>query len=138
MPSSTAPYERTIEADVAACGAAVDLTTPIGTVPFDGVISAVTYVPTAVLTGAATNSRTLSLFNRGQAGAGTAKAATKAFVAGVDAPANDETAITLSVTPADLAVVAGDVLDFESLHVLTGLADPGGLVRVTISRANKE
>lgn len=120
---------------VPAVGAAADDTTTIGLAPFTGVVTAVTYVADTTLTGANTESRTLSLLNKGQAGSGTTAIATKAFTSGVNATAFDETAITLSVTAADLNVTEGDVLAFKSLHVgSTGLADPGGTVFVTITR----
>jgi hypothetical protein len=62
--------------------------------------------------------------------------ATKAFVSTVNAAAFDETALTLSVVANALDVVAGDVLVWNSLHIgATGLADPGGSVKVVLSRA---
>lgn len=46
------------------------------------------------------------------------------------------TDLALSSTAADLNVAVGDVLTVQSLHVgTTGLADPGGTVFVTLSRA---
>lgn len=105
-------------------------------VPFNGVVTEVVYTPTSVLTGADTNSRTLSLYNRGQSGGGTTLVAQKAFTSGVNAAANDETDITKSATAGNLVVTEGDVLDWESLHVgASGLADPGGLVTVHIAPA---
>lgn len=131
-----APLTTTMRAYQAGAAAGADLTTPLGLVPFAGTITGVRYIPTTVLAGADTNSRTLALYNRGAAGAGTTKAAEKAFTAGVNAPANDATDITLSGTPANLVVAQGDVLDFESLHIGgTGLADPGGIVEVDITRS---
>jgi hypothetical protein len=130
-----APLSRTLELPVAAVATASDLTSPIGVAPFAGTVTGVEYIPTTVLTGADTNSRTITVYNRGQAGAGTTVVATKAFTSGVNAPANDSTDITLTATGADLVVAEGDVLDWESLHVSSGLADPGGLVRVTIARS---
>jgi hypothetical protein len=136
MSVSKAPFTAVIDAPIGADGATATLTSPIGVAPFDGTVTAVEYIPTATLTGADTNSRTISLFNRGQTGAGAVSVASKAFTAGVNAPANDSTAITLSGTPANLAVVAGDVLDVESLAVGgSGLAQPGGIIRVSISRS---
>jgi len=134
--SMKAPLVTTIRVPVAAVIAASDLTSPIGIAPFAGTVTGVRYIPTSVLTGADTNSRTANVYNRGQAGAGTTVVASKAFTAGVNAPANDGTDITLSGTGANLVVAAGDALDWESLHVGgTGLADPGGLVEVDITRS---
>lgn len=130
-----APLQQVLVIPVASVAAGSDLTSPIGLVPWAGTVEAVEYIPTAALTGADTNSRTCTLYNRGQAGAGTTVVAQQAFTSGNNAPANDATAIPLSGTPANLVVAAGDVLDWESLHVSSGLADPGGLVRVTLARA---
>lgn len=134
--SMKAPLTATFQAPVTNVAAGSDLTSPIGEAPFAGTVTSVEYIPTSVLTGADTNSRTCTLYNRGQSGAGSTSVASKAFTNGVNAPANDNTAITLSGTPANLAVAAGDILDWESLHIGgTGLADPGGVVRITISRS---
>lgn len=104
--------------------------------PFTGKVAGVTYTPTAAVTGAASPaSRTLSVINRGQAGAGSTVVASLALVAGVNLVAFDERALTLSATAADLQVVAGDVLEFRSAPVGgTGLVDPGGTVEVTFER----
>lgn len=118
---------------VAAVAAASDLTSPIGAVPKSGTIVGVRYTPTSILTGAATDSRTDSVYNRGAAGSGTTVAATKAFLSGVNIAANTAGEIVKSATAASLKVIAGDVLDWESLHIgSTGLADPGGVVEVEI------
>lgn len=134
--SLEAPLVEVISEDVASVTIAADLTSPIGEAPFAGTVTAVEYIPTAAITGAnSPASRTFALYNRGQAGSGTTKVAELAMVLGTDAAANDAKAITLQAA-ANLVVAAGDVLDWESLHVGgTGLVDPGGLVRVSISRA---
>src|SRR4051812_27409747 len=123
-----APRLHTFRIPVAAVAAGSDLESPLGVSKVTGTITRVSYIPVTVLTGANTNSRTLSVLNKGQAGSGTTATASKAFVSTVNAPALDETALTLSGTAADLDVAAGDVLSFKSLHVGTGLADPGGIV----------
>lgn len=133
--SEQAPLVRTLEADVDATAAAADGSFPLGPCPFDGTVTSVTYIPKATLTGANTESRTLAVVNKGAAGAGSTSVASKAFVSGVNAPASDETEITLSGTAANLEVAEGDVLVVTSTHVgATGLADPGGRVVVEISR----
>lgn len=120
---------------VPAVAAGADDNTTVCRVPYDGTVLGVAYVPKSVLTGANTDSRTLSVINKGQSGSGTTVPAIKAFTSGVNAPAFDETAITLSATAADLVVAEGDILDWKSLHVgATGLADPGGTVFVSIQR----
>ena len=48
----------------------------------------------------------------------------------------EATRVTLSTTPANLVVAAGDVITVQSLHVgSTGLADPGGTVLIALSRS---
>lgn len=103
--------------------------------PFAGNVVAVTYTPDTVLTGVVTNSRTLSLRNKAQDGTGTTVVASVAYVNGVNIAAMDEGTVTLSVVANATDVAEGDILGWQSLHVGTGLADPGGLLRVDISRA---
>lgn len=133
--SELAPLTSKLTADGDAVAKGADASISVGTAPFDGTVTAVTVTPPSALTGANTNSRTLSLINKGQSGAGTNVVAEKAFVTGVNAPAFDETALTLSGTAAKLIVAAGDVLAFASTHIGEGLADPGCEVRVTIARS---
>ena len=140
--SDMAPLVKSFYANYAAVAAGADLETPVCVAPFAGTVTAVTFIARAALTGADTDSRTLSLINKGAAGSGTVSVASKAFTDTVNAAINDETAITLDTTDAtsdgvyEKRVVAeGDVLTFKSLHVgSTGLADPGGTVKVVISR----
>jgi hypothetical protein len=132
----TAPLVRVLEQDVPAVGTAGnDDDTIVTQAPFAGVVTKVEFVPEATITGAATNNRTVSLVNKGPGGAGTTTVATLSFGSGVNATADDEKAITLSSTPADLAVAEGDTLLWRSVHVGTGITDPGGIVRVSISRS---
>jgi hypothetical protein len=93
--------------------------------PYDGKVTGARIIAAAAITGANTDSRTVQLFNRGQAGSGTTLVASKAFTSGVNAAADTTTALTLTATAADLLVVAGDILELVSLHVgSTGLAGP--------------
>lgn len=130
------PLTRTLQVVVPAVAAGADKDTPIGIAPFAGVIAGVSYIPVSTLTGANTDSRTCSVINKGAAGSGTTNTATQAFTSTHNATGFDETAIPLSGTAANLDVASGDVLNWNSLHVgSTGLADPGGLVVVTLTRA---
>lgn len=130
------PFKKKLTAVCIAVVLGADLETIIGEAPFDGTIESVEWIPTTGgLTGAATNNRTLSVINKGQAGAGTVVPASLNFGAGVSATAFDKKALTNSATAADLEVVKGDVLSFKSLHVGTGIADPGGQAIVTIVRS---
>lgn len=94
-----------------------------------GLVNAVTFYPGWNLSGANSNSRTLTLYNRGQAGAGTAVVAQLALTSGVDLSASVAKTITLGAA-ADRVVAVGDVLEWQSLHVGSGIADPGGRVLV--------
>ena len=132
--TDTAPLIRKLTADADAVAKGSDATVPIGAAPFAGVVTSVTVTPPSKLTGANTNSRTLKLINKGQAGEGTTVVAEKAFISGVNANAADETALALSGTASKLEVAEGDVLALESLHVGEGLADPGCEVTVKVSR----
>jgi hypothetical protein len=132
---TTAPNVRVIEEGVPAvstAGASDD--TVVAQAPFDCTVTSVEYVPEAAITGAATNHRAFSLVSKGQAGSSTVTVATLAFDSGVTATANNEKAITLSGTAANLDLTAGDTLLWRSVAVGTGIADPGGIVRVTLSR----
>lgn len=131
----TAPLQRVLEQDVPAVGTAGnDATTIVTQAPFDCTVTLVEYVPGAGITGAATNNRTVGLVNKGQAGSGTTSVASLVFDNGVNATANNEKAITLTATAADLNLAAGDTLLWTSTHNASGITDPGGLVRVTLSR----
>lgn len=130
-----APLTRTFEHEVPAVALGADATTEFDEVPYAGTVSAVNFVAAATLTGANTNTRALSLINKGQAGAGTTVVATLQFNSGINATANTPTAITLSGTPANLTVAQNDVLAWQSTHIGTGIADPGGLAHVEITRS---
>jgi hypothetical protein len=135
MPDTT-PLIRTYRATVPAVAAGSDSERNVVDVEFAGTVSSVVYAPDTVLTGANTDSRTIVLVNKGQSGSGTAIVATKAFTSGVNAAADDETTITLSGTAGNLVVAAGDILAWQSTHVgSTGLADPGGMAVIAITRS---
>lgn len=119
---------------VIAVGAGADATVAVAKAPFAGTVSLASYMPDATITGAATNNRTLTIQNRLQDGTGTTSVATLSMGNGTNIAAYDEGALTLSGTPANLAVASGDVLAFASVHIGTGIADPGGLVLVEFTR----
>lgn len=132
----TAPLVRKLEATVPAVAAASDADQTVGEAPFAGTVTSVSYVPEAAITGNTTESRTLTLVNKGAAGAGTTVIATLAFVTSTNGVAFDESAFTLSAVAGATTVAAGDVLAFVSTHVgSSGLADPGGKVQVEVTRA---
>lgn len=133
--SDQSPLVRTLQANVPAVGAAADGDQTIGEAPFAGTVTAVTYTPEANITGANTDTRTLTLVNKGADGNGTTVVATLALTSGVSASDFDEKTMTLSVVADATDVAQGDILAFVSTHAgSTGLADPGGLVEVEITR----
>jgi hypothetical protein len=130
----TAPFGKVMQNPVQPqATAGSNLNTNVIRVDSAGTVSAVTYAPVTAITGANTNTRSVSLVNKGQAGAGSTVIATIQYNSGVNAAASDENTVTLSGTPANLVVAAGDILQWQSTAVGTGIADPGGLVAVTIS-----
>lgn len=112
--------------------AGTDSTFVIGKAPFAGTVTGASYTTSAAITGHAANNRTFSVINKGAAGAGTASVASVTSNASNSFTAYDEKALTLSGTAANLVVAAGDVLMFNSDANGDGVADPGGVVAVTI------
>jgi hypothetical protein len=130
----TAPFGSVVQVVVQPqATAGSNLNTNIWRVGSDATVGAVTYAPVTAITGANTNTRSVSLVNKGQSGAGSTVIATIQYNSGVNAAAADENTVTLSGTPANLNVAAGDILQWQSTAVGTGIADPGGLVCVTVS-----
>lgn len=124
---------RTLHIGVPAAAAGADSSAVVCEVPFTGTITRCVYVPVATMTGAATNNRTHTLTERGTGGS-TTVSATLAYGNGTNATAYTEKTIPLSGTAANLNVTAGDVLSFDSVHVGTGIAEPGGSCIVDITR----
>lgn len=134
--ADTAPLTVVLEGvDPGVATAGNDDSFIIGEAPFDGTVTGVTFTPEAAITGAATNHRAIRVRNRGADGTGTTVVAELAFDNGVNAAAFDEKTIPLSATAANLEVNEGDILELFSDAVATGIADPGGIVRVTITRS---
>jgi hypothetical protein len=132
--SNAAPLTRVLETTCIATAAGSDASFVVGVAGEDETVSAVSYIPVSTITGANTNTRTIALVNKGAAGAGTTSVASLALTSGNNITGFDEGALTLSATAADLVVTSGDVLAFTSTHAASGLADPGGKVRVTLVR----
>lgn len=131
-----APRVETLKANVPAVAAASDADQSIGEAPFAGEVTGVSYTPEANITGANTETRTFTIVNKGADGNGTTVIATLAMTSGVNSTDFNESAMTLSVVADATDVAAGDVLAFVSTHSgSTGLADPGGLVEVEITRS---
>ena len=132
---SQSPNVKFITGSAPARAAAADGTEPLGRVPFNATITSITYLARAGITGANTDTRDVSVVNKGTDGLGSAVPGIVHFVSGNNAVANKEKELTLSATAADLEVDEGDILAVVSAHVgSTGLADPGGVVLVKIAR----
>lgn len=130
------PVTNRVTMAVQAVATGSDDSQEVARVPYAGKVASVYFAPDTAIVGADTNTRTLELRNRGQAGSGTTVVATiTTNAAGGTLAAFDEKAIPLSGTPANLVVAEGDILEWHSVHVGTGLADPGGLVVVELQRA---
>lgn len=123
--------DRTIvEGDYAAAATAATREDPLGAAAFPATVTKVVYIPQALITGANTNTRRVEVRNKGQAGAGVVVVASLQFDLATNGPADDEVALTLSGTPANRNLIEGDVLAVNTVAVGTGLADPGGTIRV--------
>lgn len=132
----TAPLVRKLEVTAPAVAANADADLTIGEAPFAGTVTGASYTPEANITGNDTESRAITIVNKGQDGNGTTVIATLDFATGVNATDFNESALTLSVVADATDVAAGDILAFVSTHEgSTGLADPGGKVQVEITRA---
>lgn len=129
-----APLARKYEVEIPASAVGVDFSGAI-VAEYDGTVTAVTYTPVAAITGAATNNRTFSVVNHLQDGTGATSVASLNFANAVNAAAFDEKVIPLSGVAGATTVAAGDVLEGKSLHIGTGIADPGGTLVITIARA---
>lgn len=106
----------------------------VGVAKFTGKLKSVTFYPKTLITGADTNTRLHRLYNRKDDATGVAVMASLQYDSGIDAPAKIGKTITLSGTPANLVVEEGDVIEWNSSHVGTGLADGGGLLEVRLGR----
>jgi hypothetical protein len=134
MPDS-APLVRKLTTTLPALTAGTAGDQTLGEAPYAGTVSDVSFTPEAAITGDNTNKRTFTLVNKGQAGAGSTVIATLDFVTGVNGVAFDEKQFTLSGTAANLVVASGDILAVVEAVAGTGLANPGGLVQVEITRS---
>jgi hypothetical protein len=98
-------------------------------VPWNALVTAVRWVPSAAITANGTNYFTLILRNRGGAGAGATQPATRSYAA-TNSVAFVSELMTLSSTATDLQLAAGDVLSVQKTEAGTGLTMPIGTVQV--------
>lgn len=99
--------------------------TVIGEAPFDGTITEIGIIPEANLTAADATARTLTAYNRGQAGAGTTVVGTLVTnLAGGNWTAGDKKLFTLSVVANALNFTAGDTFEIVETVASTGTIRP--------------
>ena len=98
--------------------------------PFNMAITAVKWIPAAAVTANGSNFQTLSVRNRGAAGAGTALPASRSYAA-TNSVAQVPEAMTLSGTATDLLVTAGDVITVQRLVTGTGVIVPSGVLEIS-------
>ncbi len=132
--SGKSAFRDTLIFNIAATAAGATSEIPLYLNGYLGNVTKVTFIPSATITGAATNNRTLSLINKGAAGSGTTVIATLNFANGVNATAFVAKNIPLSGTSANLDFVVDSVITWKSELVGTGIADPGGLLIVELAR----
>lgn len=133
--SDTTPLIKSYKGNLPATAAASDYDQSIAEAEYAGTVTAISYTPEANITGNTTETRTMTLVNKGSDGNGTTVVGTLAFTTGVNATDFNESAFTLSVVANATTVAAGDILAAVSTHGgSTGLADPGGLIQFDITR----
>jgi hypothetical protein len=119
------------QADLPAAIAAAVPETPLGESPGDYLVTQAFIIPEAALTAADATARTLTIYNRGQAGSGTTVVATLVTnLAGGNWAANDRKDFTLSAVANALNVASGDTLELVETVLSTGTARPNCEVTV--------
>lgn len=135
--SGLAPYSQEFTEVVPAQTILASDVVSIAEAPFAGTLTAASYIPEANITGAdSPASRTYSIINKGTDGNGTTVMATLAMTNGVNATDFNEIDLTLSAVEGATAFVVGDVIAWSTAAVGgTGLVDPGGTVKITLTRS---
>lgn len=125
----TAGYVRSIEIPAVSAGDTSTVVVPEG-VPYDARVTRAEIVPRAAITANGTNFSTLTLQNKGPLGSGSTVVATRTWAA-TNSVAGTKEQMTLSGTPANLELKAGDQLQVVHGTGGTGLAMPAVSVIVT-------
>lgn len=112
-----------------AAGTTAAAATVVGQSRYTAIVSSVTYIPAATQAGAATNNRTLTLFNR-KTGSGTTTIASLALTSGTNLTDNTPATVIMGT---GVNIEVGDVLEWSSDPVNTGIPDPGGSVAINLS-----
>lgn len=119
-----------VRADLPAAAAAAVPETPLGEARGAWTVTEVGIVAEAAVTGATATARTLTIYNRGQAGAGTTVVATLVLNTGTDLVANDKRTFTLSAVAGALNIADGDALECVETVASTGTARPNSQLTV--------
>jgi hypothetical protein len=118
-------------ADLPAVIAAAVPETPLGEVDFDATVTEIGIVSEAALVAADATARTLTVYNRGQLGAGAVVVGTLVTnLAGGNWAANDKKLFTLSAVAANLILAAGDALECVETVAGAGTARPNCILTV--------
>lgn len=125
------PRDLTMQAHVPATAATNDLQMIVGPVRYSATVQSVTYIPAGDVTGASGDNRTLTVINHGT-GAGSVSVASLPLTSGNNLSDNVAATITLASGSAR-NVEVGDVLGYASTKQSAGVADPGGLLIVTLA-----
>lgn len=135
--SERAPNRSVLEENVPPVTILATTVTQLGEVTEAGTLTAASYTPQANITGAASPaSRTIEIINKGLDGNGAVVMATLAFLGGINGLDFDEIAFTLSVVAGATTAAVGDQIVANSIPVGgTGLADPGGRIRLNFDRS---
>jgi hypothetical protein len=104
-----APLSSSRHVATAAVSGGADANTPVFVAPFPATVTSVQYVTPSAITGADTNSRTVSLINKGAAGSGSTAVATFQFNERRERGCGRREGVTLSGTPANVVLASGDV-----------------------------
>lgn len=114
---------------VAAAATAATALTVVGRAPFKAKVNGAYFIPSATMSGAATNNRIVSVVNLGAAGAGTTALASITYTAAVNGTANVASTLTNGT---DVAVASGDIIAVLADVAGTGLPLPAGDIQVEL------
>lgn len=130
------PFALKLTANFAPVAANTDASTVVAIVPRDGQVTACAAVFAGAIDGDDTNTRTFQLVNKGQDGSGTTVIAELLLPNANNAVAFDAEPFTIDTDPAATNdVAAGDVLALVETTPGTGVANPGGLLLVTVGNS---
>lgn len=137
MPDLSPYTDKVTQQIVRQATAGTDQSTIVGKVPFAGVLTAAELLPAVAMASSDSVSRTFTLYNRGQAGAGTTVLATYQTLATPTDYAfvdNVAKAMTLTATTADRVLAQDDILELVETHASTGTAHGGFRFSASINR----